>query len=76
MTIGYYVLDGDVLTMTDGDGKPFRGRTGDLVTHRLQPGEDPTIIAKRLTLSIYRTVRGDDRADFHRRIVYSDLGLA
>jgi hypothetical protein len=25
-TIGFYLLEGDVLTMTDGDGKPVRRR--------------------------------------------------
>jgi hypothetical protein len=41
--------------MTDGEEKPFRGKRGERVTHRLQAGEDPTIIAKkRLTMKIIR----------------------
>ena len=29
VTIGYYVLDGSLLTMTDGEGTPVRGRSGE-----------------------------------------------
>src|SRR6476660_8860421 len=44
--------------MTDGDGAPFRSTGGDRITHRLQSDEDPAVIAKRLTMKIYRMVRG------------------
>jgi hypothetical protein len=54
--------------------KPFRGRSGDRVRHKLQPGEYPTVIAG-LTLKIYTTVRGDDRANLHRRLVYLPSGV-
>ena len=39
VTVGYYIMEDDLLTMTDGDGKPFRGRSGEKVTHKLQAGE-------------------------------------
>jgi hypothetical protein len=75
-TIGYYVLEGDVLTMTDGDGVPVRRRHGgDVYKHTLQDGEDPAVIAKRLTLSIYRMARGDDLGGFNRRLTYSNNGF-
>jgi hypothetical protein len=35
--------------MTYGDGKPFHGRSCEKITHRLQAGDDVTVIAKRLT---------------------------
>ena len=59
--------------MVDRFYKPFRARHGDRVTHKLQPGEDPTMIAKRLTLKIYLMVRGDG-ANIHRRLVYPVSG--
>jgi hypothetical protein len=59
VTISYYAVEGGSLTMTDSEGKPFRGRGGDRVMHKLQTGEDPTMIAKQLTMKIHTTVRGD-----------------
>ena len=47
-TIGCYVVEGHLLTITYGDGKPFHGRSGEKITLRLQAGDDPTVIAKRL----------------------------
>jgi hypothetical protein len=47
--VGFYVIEGDVLTMTDGDGKPVRRRhSGELYKHKLVEGDDPVVIAKRL----------------------------
>jgi len=69
-TVGYYVLDGDVLTMTDGNGVPVRRRYGgDLYRHTLQEGEDASVIGSRLTLCIWRTNTGGDmRGGFNRRL--------
>lgn len=75
-TVGYYVVEGNLLTMTYGDGKPFHGRGGEKITHRLQAGDDPTVIAKRLTLQIHRASRGDGMGGFNRPINYRPLGLA
>jgi hypothetical protein len=74
-TVGYYVVEGNLLTMTYGDGKPFRGRSGEKITHKLNPGDDPTVIAKRLTLQIHRASRGDGM-NFNRPLVYPKIGLA
>ena len=77
MHIGYYVLEGDVLTMTDGNGVPVRRRYGgDLYRHTLQEGEDPSVIAKRLTLSVWRTNTGGDAlGGFNRRLAYPNLSV-
>ena len=36
VTVGYYVLEDGLLTMTDGEGEPIRGRDGLKITHKLQ----------------------------------------
>ena len=75
-TVGYYIIEGKLLTMTHGDGRPFIGRSGERITQKLQRDDDPTVIAKRLTLQIYRSRRGDGMADFNRPLNYRPLGLA
>ena len=76
-TIGYYVVEGNVLTMTDGDGVPVRRRYGgELYKHTLQEGEDPSLIAGRMTLAIWRSnTGGDARGGFNRRLRYPPPGL-
>ncbi len=76
VTIGYYTIEGDLLTMTDGNGEAIRTRYGEKTTHKLQAGEEPDVIAKRLTLQIYRRIRGSDDIGFNRRLVYPKVGFA
>ena len=72
-TVGYYIVEGNLLTMTYGDAKPFHGRSGERITPKLQY---PTVIAKRLTMQIHRASRGDGMADFNRPLNYRPLGIA
>jgi hypothetical protein len=76
-TIGFYTVSDGVLTMVDGDGKPvFRRHSGDIYTHELKDGDDPVAIAKRLTMSIWRSNTGGDASGgFNRRLVYNDAGI-
>jgi hypothetical protein len=76
--LGYYVVLGDVLTMTDGDGVPVRRRYGgELYKHTLQADEDAHVIASRLTLSIWRSNTGGEmRGGFNRKIIYNDSWMA
>jgi hypothetical protein len=76
-TIGFYLLEGDVLTMTDGDGKPVRRRySGEVYRHNLVFGDDPDVIAKRLTVAIWRNNTGGDASGgFNRRLSYPDIGV-
>ena len=62
--------------MTYGDGKPFHGKSGEKITHRLQAGDDITVIAKRLTMQIHRGSRGDGMVDFNRPLNYRPLATA
>ncbi|WP_339033604.1 hypothetical protein WHZ78_17565 [Bradyrhizobium symbiodeficiens] len=76
-TIGFYVVEDGLLTMTDGEGRPVRpGRTGQLICHRLKAGEDERTIARRLTLRIYDIVQGQDRGSFNRKIEYDEHWMA
>jgi hypothetical protein len=76
--VGYYVLDGDVLTMTDGEGKPMRRcYSGEVYKQKLAEGDDPVLIAKHLTMSIWRSNTGGDASGgFNRPLVYPNIGVA
>jgi hypothetical protein len=64
--------------MTDGDGKPVRRLySGEIYKHKLEKGDDPDVIAKRLTMSIYRSNAGrDGMAGFNRPLSYPNIGVA
>lgn len=75
VTLGYYVVQDGLLTMTDGEGTPVRpGMSREFVTHRLEPGEVAAEVAKRLTREVRLMVRGDDRGGFNRPLVYPNKG--
>jgi hypothetical protein len=75
-TIGFYTITDGVLTMT-GDGKAVRRKfSGEPYKHKLEPDDDPVIIAKRRTLSIYRSNTDDGLGGFNRPLSYPKLGLA
>jgi hypothetical protein len=63
---GYFAQDGNTVTMTDENGIPIRDVEGERITHELQTGERADVIAKRLTLKIFRALRGDDVGGFNR----------
>jgi hypothetical protein len=55
VTTGFYTLADGILTMTNSEGIPVRGLSGgNKFTHKIEPGEDPRMVASRLTLKIYR----------------------
>jgi hypothetical protein len=55
---------------------PYRGQFGEKTTPRLQAGEDPTLIARRLTMGIQRTLRGDSMVGFSRPLSYGPISVA
>jgi hypothetical protein len=76
VTIGYYVLQDGLLTMTDGEGAAVRGRAGEKITHKMRPGDDAGTIARRLTLQIHRMARGESGpAGFNRPLSYPNIGI-
>jgi hypothetical protein len=59
VTTGYYTLADDVLTMTDSKGAAVRNsHTGEPFT-QMRLGDDAQAIAKRLTMEVYRMLRGE-----------------
>ena len=44
----YLILDGEVV-LTDRDGKPVQNHDGKAYRHKLQPGDDADVHARRLT---------------------------
>jgi hypothetical protein len=75
VTNGYYTLDGQVLTMTDGDGRPVRRGNGEQYIHRLQEGEGAAAVARRLTREVRTMARGETVSGFHRKLNYSSDGI-
>jgi hypothetical protein len=69
---GFYVVEGDVLTMVTATGEPLRGVMGERITARLTSGEEARGVAKRLTLGQWRS-SGGERSDFHRPLRYSKM---
>jgi hypothetical protein len=58
--------------MTDIDGKPVRRRySGEVYKQKLAEGDDPVVIAKRPTMSIWRSNTGSDASGgFNRKRSY------
>jgi hypothetical protein len=77
VTTGYYTLADGVLTMTDSNGVAVRDlNSGEKITQKIGAGEDPRAVAGRLTLKIYRMLRGETEqaAAFNRPISYPNVG--
>jgi hypothetical protein len=76
ITFGYYTLDGQVLTMVDGDGRPVRRHDGTQYCHRLQEHEGAQAVARRLTREVRLMARGETAVSgFHRKLNYSTGGI-
>jgi hypothetical protein len=73
ITYGFYTIEGQKLTMTDGEGTPVRRKNGDLVQHTLGEGENPDDVARRLTKDFRRHIHGDS-PDFNRPLSYPKRG--
>jgi hypothetical protein len=56
--------------------QPVRRRTGEPVQQQLQEGDDPELIARRLTKEYRRHLQGDGLQGFGRRLVYPKTGVA
>jgi len=73
---GFYIIEGDVLTMTDEKGKPATDPSGKTYSQKLD-GESPRIIAARLTKKLRLAFRGKaGNSDFNRPLIYPKIGIA
>jgi hypothetical protein len=74
---GMYVVDDKVVILVDHVGNPVRNRDGKTYSKKLEPGEDPRVIAGRLTKQFRRARRGDKNSvpGFHDQIIYPPLGI-
>ena len=75
VTFGFYTVDGNVLTMTDGEGAVVRHQNGEPYKHILEPGQDPRPIAARFTKEIRKAATGERIAGFWGRINYPKIGI-
>jgi hypothetical protein len=66
--------------MTDSKGSPVRNlNTGEKILHKMRLGDDARAIAGRLTMEIYRMLRGETAqaaTGFNRAISYPASGVA
>jgi hypothetical protein len=70
--IGYYTVEGELLTMTDENGTPIKTDRDELVTAVLEPGTDARAIAGVLTR---RRARGSGMRGFEKGALrYPDEG--
>jgi hypothetical protein len=75
-TPGFYTLDGNVLTMTDGEGAVVRDRrNGELYQEVLKPDQNPRSVATRLTREIWKANQGGGIPGFYGPINYSNRGI-
>jgi hypothetical protein len=74
--IGFYTVDGDILTLTTAEGVALRDEyTGERITAYLD-GEHPATIAKRIVGRRYRASQPDDNG-FNRPLRYPKItGIA
>jgi hypothetical protein len=74
VTRGFYILDGNKITMTDSSGTPIRRGTGDLYTHVLKADENEATWAGILTKQIRTSIRGNKLRGFDGPLDYGPTG--
>jgi hypothetical protein len=60
VTYGYYVVQGDRLTMTGANGAPIVNQKGGRYELTLKPDDDPQVLAALKTREIRTIVHGSD----------------
>jgi hypothetical protein len=72
---GYYLLDGDTVTLTNQAGVPHLNGQGKKITAKIRPGEISRQVAGRLLRTNLGTL-GRRTGGFNRELNYPRLGLA
>ncbi len=77
VSLGYYILQDNVLQMTTSEGVKIRDADGKVFEHALKPNDDPRVIAQRLTKTIRRMFRGETKSEerFGRPLKYPKTGI-
>ncbi len=72
---GFYTVEDGMLTMVYGNGDPVLVMD-EKVQHRLAEGENPRVIAGRLTKQIRKRLIGETVDGFNDPIRYQNAGIA
>lgn len=74
---GRYILVDGTVTLTDHTGRPVRDHDGKTYSRKVNEGDDPRVIAGRLTKEFRRVIRGENKiiSGFRRPIVYPKIGI-
>ena len=67
---GYYRVEDDVVVLVDKNGVPRLNKKGKRLEYKLKPGQNARTIAALLV----REHMPDYRGDFHRKIIYPNVG--
>ena len=74
---GIYTFEEGVVTLTGRAGVPVRDTEGNTYCKKLDAGEDPHLVAGRLTRQLRKALRGDKKrpAGFAKHLHYPKLGI-
>jgi hypothetical protein len=80
ISYGYFIVVDGLLTMTDAKGEVAQDDSGKAYTHRLERGDDPHVVACRLTKKLRDALRGTTKdgappAGFNRPLSYPKSGI-
>jgi hypothetical protein len=67
---GYYRVEDGVVVLVDINGKPRLNKKGKRLDYKLKPGQN----ARRIAALLIRDHMPNHRDDFHRKIIYPNLG--
>jgi hypothetical protein len=71
---GKFCYEDNVVTLVDYHGNPVKNVHGRTYGQKVNPDEDPLVIARRLTKQFDLARRGNDRFDFNRPLYYKRDG--
>jgi hypothetical protein len=71
---GRYTFEDGVVALVDYHGNPVKNVHGRAYAQKVNPDENPLVIARRLTKQFALARRGNDRFDFNRPLHYKRDG--
>jgi hypothetical protein len=70
---GKFVLENNEVTLVGHDGNAVKGH-GKVYSRKLNPEENPVVVARRLVKDFYLSRRADTLKDFNRPLHYRKTG--